>query len=403
MYIERFNCDWMGHPFLKNSLKVKNRKTIEKILAYGIHEVYIDSERGLDAAGAQTKEEAEQETRSEIESSVKAQESKNSISESDIENIVIKKKETVSEVPIGEELIRASKIQKEAKRTIQHLMQEARYGNKVKPELIDPVIDNMIDSIYRNEDALINLTRIRNADEYTYLHSVGVSVLALTFGKYIGLKSQSLKDIGIAAMLHDVGKMKIPAQILNKKGNLTESEYEIMKKHVEIGNLILSRSTDLPPTSLSFISQHHERLDGSGYPLGLKGDELSLHGQIAAIVDVYDAMTSDRCYRDRCQPSEVLKNIFEWSKFHFNSDLVQKFIRCVGIYPVGTLVRLKNGLLAVVVQNDGERILNPVVRVIYDAAREKYIMPKDILSVEENTVESCESPKKWNIRVETYL
>jgi len=203
--------------------------------------------------------------------------------------------------------------------------------------------------------------------------------------------------------------MMIPLEVLNKPTKLTDEEFVEMKKHVVYSRQIVSQIEKIPQTSLLISAQHHERYDGTGYPEGLKGDEISKGGQMAAIVDVYDAITSDRCYRNGMEPVEGLRKLFEWSKFHFNAELVQKFIKCAGLYPVGTLIRLESGFLAVIVEPGQESLLHPIVRVVYDTKKKSFMTPRDIdLSRltgknDGDRVVGHESPRKWRIEPRKYL
>jgi putative nucleotidyltransferase with HDIG domain len=386
MYVHDFNCGWMRHPFLSSSIKVKDEKTIERIINYGIREVYIDSDKGLDVTDAPTEEEVSQGIQTEL--------NKVAETKSDIEY----------HVPLKKELVRAREIKKEAKQTVQNIMEEVRFGRQIKTEKVEHVVGKMIDSIFSNQDALISLGRIKQTDEYTYMHSMSVCVLMISFGKHLGFDSRQLKEIGVGAMLHDIGKMKVPQEILNKKARLSDKEYELMKEHVEHGRILLEKTQGISDTSILLAAQHHEKMDGRGYPRGLKGNEISIYGQTSSIVDVYDAMTSKRCYQRRYEPTEVLKKLFEWREL-YNVDLVQHFIRCVGIYPVGQLVRLESGLLGIVLNHGEKNLLHPVVRIIYDAKKERHIRPYDIdLSQHsEDKVENYESQDKWNIKPEMYL
>jgi len=361
MFIQDFNSSWFEHPFFGSSKKIKDKKIIEKIIKSGIREVYIDTDRGLDVFDAVTEEEVNQEIQTEI----------NKIAESEINEI--KGIEDDEPVAAQEELVKAKEIKKEAIILVHNMMQDIRFGKQIKTEQVEPVVEKMIASIFRNKNALSSLSRIKTADEYTFYHSVSVGIQMIAFGKHLGLDLKTLKAIGMGGLLHDIGKMKVPARILNKRGQLTEEELLILKEHVEYGCAILEKISNIDETAKSVAAQHHERFDGSGYPNGLKGDELSMYGQMASIVDIYDALTSERCYKNKILPTDALKKIFEWSKFHFNGELVQQFIRCVGIYPVGTLVRLESGLIGVVVEHNEKSLLEPVIRVFYDTTKEIYI------------------------------
>jgi len=387
MYIHDFNSSWLDHPFFSNSARVRDEKIIEKVVQSGIREVYIDTERGLDVENAPTEEEANQKVQTEIQSTLHPE------------------LKDIERVPLQEELAKAKEIKKEAKQTIQCIMDEVRFGKQIEKEKAERVVMKMITSIFRNQNALLSLGRIKQADEYTYMHSMSVCVLMISFGKHLGFDLKQLRDIGVGALLHDIGKMKVPQDILHTKRPLTEEEFEKMKEHVELGRAILEGTAGIAETSVLLAAQHHERFDGSGYPEGLKGDRISTCAQAAAIVDVYDAITSERCYRRGLPPTEALRKIFEWSNCYFNNELVQQFIRCVGIYPVGSLVRLESGLLAVILNNDERSLLHPVVRVIYDTKKGKHVTPYDIdlSNGGGDRITSYEVPDKIHVVPEMYL
>jgi putative nucleotidyltransferase with HDIG domain len=428
MFICDFNCGWLKHPFLSSSLKVKNEKIVEKIVKSGIREVFIDTDKGLDVACAPAEEEVRQEIQTEPQTliepeiresdlaSVQEETAKAKRTEKDV-NIAVqeikedlrlgKQLETGSDsVSVQEELVEAKEIKKEAKQTVQKVMEDIRLGKQIEMEKVDNVVNKMVDSIFRNKDALTSLGRIKTVDEYTFFHSISVSVLMITFSKYIGFDYELVKTIGIGGLLHDVGKMQVPVEILTKQGRLSEDEYAKIKEHVKHSYNIIEQIPGINEASIYVAAHHHERLDGTGYPYGLKGEQISIFGQMAAIADVYDAMTSDRCYQKGILPTEVLRKLFEWSEFHFNRDLVQQFIRCVGIYPVGTLVRLTSGLLGVILNHDEINLLYPVVRIVFDTKKEKHITPYDVdLSQSSDNggadrVICHEIPDKWCIKPE---
>jgi putative nucleotidyltransferase with HDIG domain len=288
-------------------------------------------------------------------------------------------------------------------------MEDIKLGKQLEMEKVDHVVGKMVDSIFRNEDALISLGRIKTVSEYTYFHSVSVGTLMITFAKHLGFDYELVKEIGMGGLLHDIGKVNVPVEILTKPGRLFEDELIKIKEHVEHGRVILEQIPEIDETSIYIAVHHHERLDGTGYPNSLKGDQISIFGQMAAIVDIYDAITSDRCYRKGILPTIALRKLLEWSEFHFNKELVQQFVRCMGIYPVGTLVRLSNALLGVVLNHDEKNLLYPLIRVVYSTKEERYIKPFDIdLSKQLRKggtykIISCESPDKWKIKPEMYL
>ena len=222
----------------------------------------------------------------------------------------------------------------------------------------------------------------------------------------MGIDRETIELVGIGGLLHDIGKMKVPDRILNKPGKLTDKEFEIMKKHVGYSSFLLENTPGLTPTSISIATEHHERFDGSGYPLGIKGDEISQFGQMAAIVDVYDALTSDRIYHAGMEPTEVLKKMLEWSEHHFNTTLVHNFIRTIGIYPVGTLVRLESGYFAVVIEQNHADLLHPKVRMIFNAKAQCYISPRDVDLAKPGSADrivTFEVPSRWGIDTSYHL
>ncbi|GBE31442.1 cyclic di-GMP phosphodiesterase response regulator RpfG [bacterium BMS3Bbin05] len=386
MFIHDFNCGWIKHPFLSNSIKIADEKTIEKIIDYGIREVYIDTDKGNDVAGAPTEEEVSREIQAQLNKVVEPE-----INDRDV-------------VPVQEEIARAKEIKKEALQTVRDLMEDVRFGKQIKMEKVNHITEKMVDSILRNKGALTSLSRIKQADEYTFMHSISVGVLMIAFGRSLGFDYKLIKALGAGGLLHDIGKIKVPAGILAKTTQLSEDEFVSAKEHVKHSRVILEHTRDVNETSVLMAIHHHERMDGSGYPGKLKGDEISKFGQMSAIADVYDAMTSKRCYQRKFEPTEVLKKLFEWSRFYSN-ELVQQFIRCVGIYPVGSLVRLESGLLGVVLNLGEKSLLHPVVRIVYNTKKEKYISPYDIDLAQNNedSVASSELPDKWNITPGAYL
>jgi putative nucleotidyltransferase with HDIG domain len=391
MYIHDLDCGWLDHPFFTNSLKIKNKQMIKKIIDAGLQEVYIDTSKGLDVANAPTEAEVSKEIQDKI------------------DKITDRNRKGKNIVPVQEELIQAKKIKKAAIKTVEKIMDDVRLGKQLELEKMDHMVEGMVDSILRNEDALTNLGRIKKMDEYTYFHSVSVGILMISFGKHLGFDARLLKYVGIGGLLHDIGKMNVPVEILTKPGRLTKDEFVAIKEHVEHGRQIIEGIKGINKISVTVSAEHHERVDGSGYPRNLEGEKITQYGQMAAIVDVYDAMTSDRCYQKGAQPAGVLKKLFEWSKFHFDQELVEQFIRCVGIYPVGSLVRMESDLIGVIMSHNEESLLKPLVRVVYNVKKEKYVMPYDIdLSQPSDNgggdqIISSEPPHKWNINPAMYL
>jgi len=381
MFIHDLNCGWMEHPFAFNSFKIKDTKTIDKIVSSGIRELYIDSEKGLDVADAQTHDEYHAEIHEQITALVESHEIK-----------------VPNPTSVTEEAQQARVVHNQAHNVVHHLMSDIRMGKQIEIAKLSPVVEHITDSIFRNKDAFISLSRIKNKDEYTFQHSVSVCALLVAFSRESGFEKDVVLNAGIGGLLHDIGKMKVPDKILNKPGALSESEFIIMKSHAALGRELLKQTQGIPEIAIDITGQHHERFDGTGYPDKLQKDAISKFGQMAAIVDVYDALTSDRVYHKGMEPTAALKKLFEWSKFHFNPEMVQRFICLIGIYPVGSLVKLESGMLAVVIIPGTDNLLHPIVRVVFDIKRNHYVEAHDIdLSKKIDRIVQYESPHNWNI------
>lgn len=386
MFIHDLNCDWMSHPFLRNRFMITSEAEIRKIADSGIHEVYIDTAKGLDVVHAPTISEVKKQLESEM-----------------LEIAVDETPAVETHANAQEEFGRAQIVHHEAHQIVHGILHDVRLGKQVDLEQVAPSVERMTSSILRNNGALLALCRIKDKDNYTFQHSVSVGALMVTFCNAMKMSKDVIHQAGIGGMLHDIGKMKIPDEILNKPDRLTEREFSIMKCHVVESKAILSRAKGISETSITVAAQHHERHDGSGYPEGLKGHEISQLGQMAAIVDVYDALTSDRCYHKGMPPTDALRKIYEWSKFHFNPALVQAFMRTIGIYPIGTLVRLESGRLGVVVEQNEKNLVSPKVKVFFSIKSNSYI-PPEIVDLARtlghgggDRIVRHESPERWKI------
>jgi cyclic di-GMP phosphodiesterase len=305
---------------------------------------------------------------------------------------------------VKDEIATAHRLIHHTKQVTQRLMEDVKLGKPLDMPQVEEIVEKVTESVLNNKDALISLARIKKKDEYTYMHSLAVSALCISFGEYVGSDQKQLKHLGIGGLLHDIGKVKVPDQILNKPGPLTASEFEVMKLHVSHGTCIL-HEIKIDENAVGLTADHHERLDGSGYPAGLRGDQISFFGQLAAVVDIYDALTSERCYKAAIPPTQALRKLFEWTESYLSRELVEKFISHIGIYPIGTLVRLSNGLLAVVIDHGERGLLHPIVRSVYDARRRERVKPSiiDLSKGNSHRIVGCESPDRWNIRPESYL
>lgn len=384
MFIHDLSCDWMTHPFVRNRFLLTEEEEIRKIIKAGIHDVVIDASKGLDVQDAPTLAEAQQATEREVE-------------ELAAQPIRIVK------TSLSEELQRAAQIRNQASGVVRNVMADVRLGKAVEIGAVQPVVQNITESILRNPGALLGLLRIKTKDDYTFLHSVSVCALLVAFCNSRGMDPEVTRQAGLGGLLHDTGKALVPDAILNKPGPLTDEEFAIIRKHPEDGYNILRQSPEVSQIALDITRHHHERRDGSGYPDKQAGDSISELAQMAAIVDVYDAITADRCYHKGMSAAAALRKIYEWSKFHFNPQMVQEFMRCVGIYPVGTLVLLESGRLGVVVEPHETNLLAPKVNVFFHTKKNLYIKPETVdLSRPvgaggADKIVGHETPAKWNV------
>lgn len=367
MYVNDLDRVWANHPFAWNCFTVADADTLKKISAAGIAELEIDTENGADAEATYS------------------------------ERSTYAPKLIAGLSPVGQ-FNYAKNLYSNASKLMEDMMKDVRVGKPVSTEQCEPMVENIIDSMYTFPSAFLPLAQIKNRDEYTFQHSVSVSALAVAFGKVLNMPRQEIKELAMGGLLHDVGKAKVPGRILNKPGKLDEAEFTVMKHHATDTADLLKGVKDISEIAFNAAAQHHERYDGTGYPLGLKGDEISLHGQMLAIVDVYDAITSIRVYHKGMPPTEALRKMYEWSGSHFNPRLVQAFIKGIGIYPAGSLVRLESDKLGIVREVVPEKILQPVVQLIFDCKKACAIHPETVdLSASNDKIKSHESFENWGI------
>lgn len=272
------------------------------------------------------------------------------------------------------ELAEAKEMFEKAKAVTKSLYQEVKLGKALDTAPAKNLIQGISSRFFKKPHVLTSMTRLKSYDDYTFIHSVNVSILCIALGKQIGLDGYGMQSLGIGGLLLDIGKMKIPDSIINKPGKLTEDEYKTIQKHPEYGFHLLEHDSNINQEAHDVILQHHERADGSGYPYGLKDSQISKFGRIASIVDVYDAITSDRVYHASRMPQEAIKIIYGLSGCHFNTSFVKFFIDVVGIYPVGTCTALNTGELAIIFEKNSKDPTRPKVIIVTDTAK-KSITP----------------------------
>jgi putative nucleotidyltransferase with HDIG domain len=391
MYVHDLNCDWMAHPFLRSRFMLQTPKQLQTIVDLAVPEVYIDTSRGLDVPDAPTQQEVANDIDRELLAAATA------------------KPPPQRPLSLEEEMGRARRVHAEAHLIIRGVLESVRHGREIQLSQVEELADRIGTSLLANPGALLSLCRIRDADEYTFLHSVSVGTLMMAFCTHLGLDADTVRKAGIGGLMHDLGKMKTPGHILNKPDRLTTDEFVVMKRHPEEGHLLLQDVRGINEQQLVITLQHHERLDGSGYPYHLTADKIDPLAQMGAIADVYDALTAERCYHRATPPTDALRKLLEWSRHHFNAEYVHAFVRCVGIYPVGSLVILESGRIGVVVKQNEDDLLKPTVVAVYDSKKQQYIPPQPVDLSRPlghgggDQVLSSTDPEKWKINPLDFL
>ncbi len=383
MYINELCGSWMHHPFWRGRFLLSREQDLRQILSSPVTQVWIDTDKGLDVpprAGSLSPEVTGRQADAYL----------NDIAETS----------HIIRSSMVDELAAALGICERSKVAVAEMFSHARMGAVIELEAVAPVVYDIRRSIDRHPNALISLARLKTADEYTYLHSVAVCALMIALARKLGLSEELVHEAGIAGLLHDIGKAVVPDAILNKPGKLDEAEFELIRQHPQAGGEILIHSHSVSALAVDVCMHHHEKVDGSGYPFGLMNDQISLFARMGAVCDVYDAITSDRPYKKGWGPAESIHKMAGWQG-HFDEHIFRTFVRTVGIYPIGSLVRLESGVLGVVVEQHEVSLLTPKVKVFFLIKGLIPILPKIIdlaKMVGTDRIIGRESPEKWGFR-----
>lgn len=404
MYVHDFCSSWMDHPFWRAKFVVKEAKDLARIQATAIKEIWIDTSRGLDvAAGVQAVSRDEADFQVETDFGMLDMLTPVMVDsprppgppQTPLFSYALGRTPT----SISIELQAAASICVQAKQAVLSMFNEARMGKAVNSENARNLVEEISDSVTRNPSALISLARLKTADNYTYMHSVAVCALMVALAKQIHLDEEQTRLAGMAGLLHDLGKAAIPQSVLNKPGKLTDEEFAMVQDHAVQGYAMLKAGGSAEAAVLDACRHHHEKMDGTGYPDKLKGEQISLIARMTAICDVYDAVTSDRAYKRGWDPAESLRRMAEWTNGHLDPRLFQAFVKSIGIYPVGSLVRLTSGRIGVVTEQGQQSLISPKVKVFFSAKSNLRIPTLVVDLARQDPAEKIvarENPDKWN-------
>ncbi len=359
MFVEAFEGSWFDHPFWRASFLVETEEQLLRIRSASVAGLRIDESRSRSASKTPPRSlEAPDRSKAPLALAAKRLHAKPSFG--------APHRKTAREKPAYRaECRRAKKLIGKAQVAVADMFEQARLGRAIEARQMVPLAQAVGRSIERDDKALINLVRLKEKDAYTYLHSVSVCALMMNFARHLGLDKAVVEDLGVAGLLHDLGKIAIADDILKKSGNLSECERHSVRGHPLAGHRLLESAASVPEAALEVCLRHHEKMDGGGYPGGLRGEALSLFARMGAICNVYDAVTSSRPYKDPWTPCEALTEMASWEG-HFDPELLERFADSLGIYPVGTLVRVSTGELGLVMGSGGNASENVVVRIFFD-------------------------------------
>lgn len=368
MYVAELDRPWLESPFLFQGFVVDSEEDLQTLKSLCEY-VHIDLEKGDD-----------------IDSSITHAQTLN-------RKFIDLKQRSRPEIAVSfeQEISKAREIHEQTRTQIDTMFLDVRMGKNLDVSGAKEVVSDMVNSIVRNPDAMQWLTNLRKRDEYTAIHSLNVCIFSLTFGRYLGLNTEELNELGVGALLHDIGKMRVPLEILNKEGKLTDEEYAVVRSHASCGHEILKKTIGLPASTAEIAYSHHERKNGEGYPRGLKEEEIHLYARVVSIVDIYDAITSDRVYHHGMNTLDALKNMFEWRENDLDSELVERFIQCLGIYPIGSLVELNSEEVGIVISVAQGRRLTPMIMLVRNAEK-NVMMPPKVIDLSRFKTDGSEQP-----------
>lgn len=366
MFVSKLDRDWLDTPFLVQGFLIEGPEDVQTVAEYAEY-VWVD---------AVPNQWRPPEQRAGLKAAVRP------------------KTTYINKVSAREEHGEAIKAFRQARQLTKTLVDDIRLGGAINTEQAKSTVRTCVDSILRNPDALLWMTKIRSEDEYTAEHCLNVCILAIAFGRHLGMAESELEKLGLCGLLHDVGKMRVPLEVLNKPGTLTPKEFNMIRAHTVHGRNLLLSTPGIFNTVVDVAYTHHERMDGTGYPRKLPAEKISRFSRIIALVDAYDAMTADRCYAEAIPTTVALKNIYKDRGSHFDEKLALEFIKSIGLYPPGTIVQLHNDLVGIVLETSQKYRHLP--KVILLKKGERSIKNEQVVNLAD--VERGKLPKEFLIR-----
>jgi len=354
MYVSDLDRPWLESPFLMQGLLLKEHDDIQKLKELCTY-VYVDTSRSTCSTNPEL---------------LNRPAHLNKQKQDFIDTVVITKDEREA-TDLAQQVEKASLLREKTYEYIQQTFNQVYENGNLDVDKAKEVVSTLVANILEGHDTMIWLTYLKNRDEYTAIHSLNVCIYSISFGRFIGLSEQEINTLGLGALLHDVGKIKVPEHILSKPGKLTNDEFTLMKAHAFLGYELL-KNNNMPPEALDIVLSHHERVGGQGYPNGKREKEISYFARIVAIIDVYDALTSDKPYNDGLSPRVALNKLYNLAPNNFSQDLIEEFIKFMGIYPIGSVVELNTGHTAVVITNNEKNRLKPIVGLVLNRKQEPY-------------------------------
>ena len=381
MHLHAFDGPWMDHPFWRTRFVVDDEADLRKARSSAVRHVWIDVAQGLDVAPSALPK-PQPNVSAPVPAPAPAAPPK------------------PASTSFQEEMQQAAAVVKRSRRAVVSMFADARLGKALDADQCLPLVEDISNSVYRNPGALVSLARLKTADDYSYMHSVAVCALMVALARQLGMNEEQCRHAGLAGLLHDLGKAVMPTDVLNKPGKLTDDEFAVMKTHPERGHALLMEGKGAGEAALEVCLHHHEKMDGSGYPHGLAGEQIHALSRMGAVCDVYDAITSNRPYKAGWDPAESIARMASW-KGHFDTTMFSAFVRSIGIYPTGSIVRLQSGRLGVVVEQNADKLSAPVVKLFFSTKSNMPIPPMRLDLATANTADRIvgrESPEQWGFK-----